>query len=198
MRLLDVDFAVFSGHKVYGPTGIGVLFGKAEALDELPPVNFGGSMVQLVTMESATFMEPPAKFEAGTQAVTEAVGLGEALNWFRSIDRESKASHELALTKELLKISEIDGIRILGSSSLENRIGLVSFTIEGVHPHDVGQVLDNDGIAVRVGYHCARPVHARLGAHGSIRASVGLYNTTDEVVAFREALARVRPFFGIG
>ena len=193
---IGADFIAFSGHKVFGPTGVGVLYGKAEALADLPPVNTGGSMVETVTMETSTFLPPPMKFEAGTQMVTEAIGLGEALRWLDNLGWENFEAHESLLTKELLKIQEIPGIRIVGPTDDSDRIALVSFTVDGVHPHDAGQVLDDVGVAVRVGQHCAQPIHRRLGASsGTVRASASVYNTVDEIVKFREALATVRPFF---
>lgn len=194
---IGADFIAFSGHKVFGPTGVGVLYGKAEALAALPPVNFGGSMVETVTMESATFMPPPMRFEAGTQMVTEAIGLAEALRWFESLDRAQIAEHERLMTHELLKIQQIPGINIVGPTDEQDRIALVSFTVDGVHPHDVGQVLDDAGVAVRVGLHCAQPIHRRLGVPSTVRASASVYNTVEEIAKFREALAQVRPFFGL-
>jgi cysteine desulfurase/selenocysteine lyase len=195
---IGADFIAFSGHKVFGPTGVGVLDGKAEALAALPPVNFGGSMVETVTMENSTFLPPPQRFEAGTQMVTEAIGLGVALRWLSSLGWDEVTSHERVMVAELLKIAEIPGVNIVGPKSHKDRIALVSFTVDGVHPHDVGQVLDDAGVAVRVGQHCAQPIHRRLGVHSTVRASASVYNTVAEIRAFREALAQVRPFFGLG
>ena len=193
---IGADFIAFSGHKVFGPTGVGVLYGKAEALAELPPVNYGGSMVETVTMENATFLPPPMKFEAGSQMVTEAIGLGEALRWLRELGWDNIEAHEKLMTEELLKIQQIPGITIVGPKDANDRIALLSFTVDGVHPHDAGQVLDDAGIAVRVGQHCAQPIHCRLGApQGTVRASASVYNTVEEIAKFREALAKVRPFF---
>ncbi|MCL1801703.1 MAG: SufS family cysteine desulfurase [Promicromonosporaceae bacterium] len=194
---LGVDFAALSGHKVFGPTGVGVLYGRAAALADLPPASFGGSMVETVTMETATFRDPPARFEAGTQMVTQAIGLGVALEWLGNLGWPAIEKHERTMTAELLKIAEIPGIRIIGPTDLENRIALVSFTVDGVHPHDVGQVLDDSGIAVRVGQHCAQPIHDRFGIRASVRASASVYNTVEEIAKFREALTKVRPFFGL-
>jgi len=195
---IGADFIAFSGHKVFGPTGVGVLYGKAEALAELPQANTGGSMVKTVTMETATFNEPPTKFEAGTQMVTEAIGLGAALEWLDSLGWDNILAHEKLMTQELLKIEQIPGITIVGPKNAENRIDLVSFTVDGVHPHDAGQVLDDAGIAVRVGQHCAQPIHRRLGApQGTVRASASVYNTVAEIQKFRAALETVRPFFGL-
>jgi len=192
VKQLGVDFLVFSGHKVFGPTGVGVLYGRREVLAQLPPVNFGGSMVKKVTMTSATFLDPPMRFEAGTQMVTEAIGLAAALDWFSKLQTD-----ESELTRELLKIQEIPGITIIGPTDLADRTALVSFTVAGVHPHDVGQVLDDAGVAVRVGQHCAQPIHARFGVHSTVRASASIYNTVAEIEKFRAALATVRPFFGV-
>jgi len=214
VRQLGVDFLVFSGHKVFGPTGVGVLYGRREILAQLPPVNFGGSMVKKVTMTTATFLDPPMRFEAGTQMVTEAIGLAAALDWLSSaveqgaqrptvetqnsvIELVETTSYEADLTRELLKIQEIPGITIVGPTDLKDRTALVSFTVDGVHPHDVGQVLDDAGVAVRVGQHCAQPIHARFGMHSTVRASASIYNTVAEIEKFRAALATVRPFFGV-
>ena len=195
---IGADFIAFSGHKVFGPTGVGVLYGKAEALADLPPVNTGGSMVGTVTMESSTFLPPPMRFEAGTQMVTEAIGLGAALEWLDSLGWENIEAHEKLMTEELLKIEEIPGINIVGPKDAKDRIALVSFTVAGVHPHDAGQVLDDAGVAVRVGQHCAQPIHRRLGApQGTVRASASIYNTVEEIQKFRAALETVRPFFGL-
>lgn len=215
VKQLDVDFLAFSGHKVFGPTGVGVLYGRRELLAQLPPVNFGGSMVEKVTMTTATFLPPPMRFEAGTQMVTEAIGLAAALDWLQGTvvepaipvvepvtgtelaGRESTYANERELTRELLKIQDIPGITIIGPKDAADRTALVSFTVAGVHPHDVGQVLDDAGVAVRVGQHCAQPIHARFGVHSSVRASASVYNTVEEIGKFRAALATVRPFFGL-
>jgi len=195
---IGADFIAFSGHKIFGPTGVGVLYGKPEALAALPPVNFGGSMVETVTMSDSTFLPPPMKFEAGTQMVTEAIGLAEALRWLQGLGWANIRAYERELTQELLKIDEIPGVNIVGPKNTDNRVALVSFTVDGVHPHDAGQVLDDAGVAVRVGQHCAQPIHRRLGAAtGTVRASASVYNNKAEIAKFREALATVRPFFGV-
>ena len=194
---LGVDFAALSGHKVFGPTGVGVLYGKSEALQALPPASFGGSMVETVSMAGATFAPPPARFEAGTQMITEAVGLAAALSWLESLGWSEIQQHERLMAAELLKISDIPGVSVVGPIDLHQRLALVSFKVEGVHSHDVGQVLDDQGVAVRVGLHCAQPVHTRLGLRASVRASASVYNTVAEIAAFRAALAKVRPFFGL-
>ncbi|QOR46749.1 cysteine desulfurase [Trueperella pecoris] len=194
---LDVDFAAFSGHKMLGPTGIGALYGRKELFEAMPPFLFGGSMVEIVTMEKTTFAMPPARFEAGTQAVAQAVGLGVAADYLMKIGMDNVAAHERQLTARALEgIAAIPGVRLLGPADASERSGVVSFDVEGVHPHDVGQVLDAKGIAIRVGHHCAQPVHAHFGVHASSRASFGPYNTLEEVEVFLQALAGVRSFFG--
>ncbi len=195
---MDVDFAAFSAHKMYGPTGVGFLYGKRELLEALPPANFGGSMVELAWMDQeAQYMAPPARFEAGTQPVAQVVAAGVAAKWLMSIGMSNLESHEKAITAELLKMGEIEGIRILGPASAQNRIGTVAFDVEGVHPHDVGQFIDAQGIAIRVGHHCAQPVHRHFGVYASNRASSGIYNSIEDAQALLAALGRVRSFFGV-
>ncbi|UVJ56903.1 SufS family cysteine desulfurase [Trueperella pyogenes] len=195
---LGVDFAAFSGHKMLGPTGIGALFGRKELLEALPPFLTGGSMVEIVTMEKTTFAMPPARFEAGTQPVAQAVGLGVAAEYLMNVGMDVVAAHEATLTTRALEgIAKIPGVRILGPTQPQNRLGVVSFDVAGVHPHDVGQVLDAKGIAIRVGHHCAQPIHAHFGVHASSRASFGPYNTPEEIDVFLNALAGVRSFFGL-
>ncbi|MCI7306038.1 MAG: cysteine desulfurase [Trueperella sp.] len=196
---LGVDFAAFSGHKMLGPTGIGALYGRKELLEALPPFLTGGSMVEVVTLERTTFALPPARFEAGTQPVAQAVGMGAAAEYLMNIGMDRVEKHEAALTARALEgIARIPGVRVLGPADAADRLGIVSFDVEGVHPHDVGQVLDSKGIAIRVGHHCAQPVHAHFGVHASSRASFGPYNTPEEIDAFLEALSGVRSFFGLG
>ena len=195
---LDVDFAAWSAHKMYGPTGVGFLYGKREMLEALPPANFGGSMVELAWMDQeAQYMEPPARFEAGTQPVAQVVAAGVAAEWLMNIGMENLEAHERTITDELLKMGNIDGIRILGPRSNKERIGTVAFEVEGVHPHDVGQFIDAQGIAIRVGHHCAQPVHRHFGVYASNRASSGIYNSVEDAQALIEALGKVRPFFGV-
>lgn len=198
VHALDVDFAVWSAHKMYGPTGVGFLYGKRSLLEALPPANFGGSMVELAWMDQpAQYMMPPARFEAGTQPVAQVVAAGVAAEWMMHIGMDAIASHEQVLTQELLKLGTIDGVRILGPTNAENRIGTVAFEVQGVHPHDVGQYLDAQGIAIRVGHHCAQPVHRHFGVYASNRASSGIYNTVDDASALVEAVSGIRSFFGI-
>lgn len=195
---LDVDFAAFSGHKMMGPTGIGALYGKRELLELLPPFMFGGSMVEIVTMEKTTFAAPPARFEAGSQPVAQAVGLGAAVDYLTAIGMDRIAKHEDALGQRLLDgIALIPGVRVLGPLDMTDRVGVVAFSVDGVHPHDVGQVLDSKGIEIRVGHHCAQPVHRHFGVNASSRASVSAFTTEEEIDFFLEALAGVRPFFGL-
>ncbi len=197
LHALDVDFAAFSAHKMYGPTGVGFLYGKRELLEALPPASFGGSMVELAWMDQpAQYMMPPAKFEAGTQPVAQVVAAGVAAEWMMNIGLDAIEAHERELTAQLLKIGDIEGIRILGPCENMNRIGTVAFDVAGVHPHDVGQFIDAQGIAIRVGHHCAQPVHRHFGLYASNRASLGVYNTVEDVQALVETLGKVRGFFG--
>ncbi|MFP3713879.1 cysteine desulfurase [Puerhibacterium sp. TATVAM-FAB25] len=197
VHALGVDFAAFSAHKMLGPTGVGALYGRRELLEAMPPVTTGGSMVEVVTMEATTYAPPPQRFEAGTQMVAQAVGMGVAAQWLGELGMENVAAHERALAAELVRIADIPGVRIVGPADTADRLAVVSFVVDGVHAHDVGQVLDDKGIAVRVGHHCAQPLHRRFGVAATARASASVYTTVDEVVAFREALAGVRAFFGV-
>lgn len=194
---LDVDFAVLSGHKMLGPTGIGVLYGRSELLNALPPFLTGGSMITTVTMERAAFLPAPQRFEAGTQKVSQAIALAAAANYLTETGMGRVHAWESLLGQRLVEgLSSIPGIRVLGPAPGEERIGLASFDVAGVHAHDVGQFLDSKGIAVRVGHHCAQPLHRRLGLTASTRASTYLYNTTSDVDAFLAAVAGVRAYFG--
>ncbi|MGO4973406.1 cysteine desulfurase [Bifidobacterium boum] len=195
---MDVDFAAWSAHKMYGPTGVGFLYGKRELLEALPPANFGGSMVELAWMDKpAEYMAPPARFEAGTQPVAQVVAAGVAADWMRAIGMENIEAHEKTIAAELLKLGDIDGVRILGPRENVNRIGTVAFDVQGVHPHDVGQFIDSLGIAIRVGHHCAQPVHRHFGLYASNRASTGVYNSIEDAQALVEAVSKVRPFFKV-
>ena len=195
---LDVDFAAWSAHKMYGPTGVGFLYGRRELLEALPPANFGGSMVELAWMDQpAQYMVPPARFEAGTQPVAQVVAAGVAAEWMMNVGLENIEAHERTIAAELLKMGDIDGVRILGPRENVNRIGTVAFDVAGVHPHDVGQFIDAQGIAIRVGHHCAQPVHRHFGLYASNRASSGVYNSVDDAHALVEAVAKVRLFFGL-
>lgn len=194
---LDVDFAVFSGHKMLGPTGIGVLYGRAEVLADLPPFMTGGSMITTVTMTDAEFLPPPQRFEPGTQRVSQAVALATAVGYLTAIGAERIAAREAQLGQRLVEgLARLPGIRLLGPAHGSERVGLASVVVDGVHAHDVGQFLDDAGIAVRVGHHCAQPLHRRFGVTASTRASTYIYSTTDEVDRFLASLADVRGFFG--
>jgi cysteine desulfurase/selenocysteine lyase len=193
---LGVDAAVFSGHKMLGPTGIGALATRAGLLDALPPVVTGGSMVELVTMETATFRAAPQRFEAGTPPVAQAVALRAAVDYLAAIGMDRIAAREHELAQRMLDgVAGLAGVTVVGPGDAHDRTATVSFTVEGVHPHDVGQVLDAEGIAVRVGHHCAQPIHRRFGVNATTRASAYLYTTDREIDAFVEALGRVRAYF---
>ncbi len=196
VKALDVDFAVFSGHKMLGPTGIGGLYGRSELLNAMPPFLTGGSMITTVTMERAAFLPSPQRFEAGTQKISQAVALAAAANYLSETGLDRIHAWEATLGQRLVEgLEAIPGIRVLGPAAGQDRIGLAAFDVAGVHAHDVGQFLDSRGVAVRVGHHCAQPLHRRLGLTASTRASTYLYNTTDDVDAFLDAVAGVRGFF---
>jgi cysteine desulfurase/selenocysteine lyase len=199
LHALGVDFAVFSGHKMYGPTGVGALYGRRELLEALPPVTTGGSMVEVVTMEATTYAPPPQRFEAGSMMVAQAVGMGAAARYLRDLGMAAVAAHEAEVTRLLLDaVHDVPGVRLIGPAEARDRLALVSFVVEGVHAHDVGQVLDDAGVAVRVGHHCAQPLHRRFGVAATARASAGVYTTAEDVAVFAAALRTVRPFFGLG
>ncbi len=194
VKALDVDFYVATGHKLYGPTGIGVLYGKAEVLADLPPYQGGGEMIGTVAEDRITYAEPPMRFEAGTPPILEAIALGAALEWLMGFDREAIAAHERALYDRA--VERLDGanwLRILGVAPGKGAI--LSFTVEGAHAHDIAQILDKQGVAVRAGTHCAEPLMARFGVTSSARASFALYNTEAEADAFVDALVKARSFF---
>ncbi len=194
VRELDCDFYCFSGHKVYGPTGVGVLYGRKRYLDAMDPYQYGGDMIESVTFEKTTYAKTPAKFEAGTPAIAEIIGLGTALDYLEDIGFDAIGRHEAELLKAATeKLSGIPGLRILGTA--EEKASLVSFTMDGVHPHDVGTVLDQYGIAVRAGHHCAQPVMKRFGVAATTRASFSFYNTKEEVNALAAGLEKVRKIF---
>jgi cysteine desulfurase/selenocysteine lyase len=196
---LDVDFLAFSGHKMLGPTGIGVLWGKGYLLEQMEPAIFGGSMVDSVTMESATWAKSPRKFEAGVPNMAQAVGLSAAVDYLSNVGMENIAKHELELTKQLLDgLSQISNVKIIGPLDLKDRGGVVSFTIDGVHPHDVGQVLDQYGIAVRTGHHCAWPLMQKLNLVGTTRASFHLYNDANDVQELLRAVVKAKEYFKVG
>ena len=195
---LGVDFAAFSGHKMLAPTGIGALYGRAELLDALPPFLTGCSMITRVGLEDAEYMPAPIKFEAGTQRVSQTVAFAAAVRYLEHVGMANVQAWEHELGQRLAAgVQQIEGVRLLGPADPARRAGLVSLAIDGVHPHDVGQLLDTWGIAVRVGHHCAQPLHKLSGVTASTRASAYLYNTTDDIEAFLAALAKVRPYFGL-
>jgi cysteine desulfurase/selenocysteine lyase len=194
---LGVDFLAFSGHKMLGPYGIGVLFGRAALLEEMPPFLTGGSMIEMVRMEGSTFLPPPQRFEPGVPPVAEAAGLAAAVDYLSGLGMGNVAAHEESLTAHALDaLREINGVRILGPDTTKDRGGAVAFEVEGVHPHDVGQVLDELGIAVRTGHHCAWPLHRALGVQASTRATFYVYNTHAEVDALADGIRYAQRFFG--
>jgi cysteine desulfurase/selenocysteine lyase len=195
---LGVDFLAFSAHKMLGPYGIGVLFGRADLLEAMPPFQTGGSMIEVVRMEGSTFLPPPQRFEPGVPAVAEAAGLAAAVDYLAGLGMGNVAAHEESLTAHALDaLREINGVRILGPDTTKDRGGAVAFEVEGVHPHDVGQVLDELGIAVRTGHHCAWPLHRALGVQASTRATFYVYNTHDEVDALADGIRYAQRFFGV-
>jgi len=191
---LDVDFAAFSGHKMCGPNGVGALYSKH--LNELPPFLTGGSMIEVVRMEGSTYAPAPQRFEAGTQMTSQVVGLGEAVRFLTEIGMEDIQAHERELTAYALEqMQRIDGLRIAGPLTADNRGGAIAFTVEGVHPHDLGQVLDTEGVAIRTGHHCAWPLHRGLDMQSTSRASFYLYNTLDEVDTLVSSISKAKEFF---
>lgn len=198
LRGLQVDFAVFSGHKMLGPTGVGVLYGRRGLLNALPPFLTGGSMITTVTMQQAEYLPAPQRFEAGTQKISQAIALAAAVEFLQEIGMERIHDWESHLAQRLVSgLESINGIRIVGPSAGKERLGLAAFDVAGVHPHDVGQYLDEQGIAVRVGHHCAQPLHRRLGLTATTRASAYLYNTTNDIDTFLNAVSQVRGYFRI-
>ncbi|WP_426718839.1 cysteine desulfurase [Corynebacterium auriscanis] len=196
-RELDVDFAAFSGHKMLGPNGVGALYGKQELLSELPPFLTGGSMIEKVTMDGSTFTEIPQRFEAGTQMTSQVVGFGAAVRYLRELGMANVAAHENKLTAYALqKLSAIDGLRIIGPAEPVDRGSAISFVVDGIHPHDLGQVVDDQGVCIRVGHHCAWPAHTCLGVQATARASFYIYNTLDEVDELVAAIHKAKEFFG--
>ena len=194
VQALDVDYYVFSGHKLYGPTGIGALYGKAERLAALPPYQGGGEMIGTVTLEGITYADPPHRFEAGTPAIVEAVGLGAAIEWLEGIDRKAAAAHERSLYDRVVEgLNGANWLKVIGQAPGKGAI--FAFNVEGAHAHDIAQILDRYGVAVRAGTHCAEPLMRRFGVTSSARASFALYNTLDEADAFVDALGRARSFF---
>jgi cysteine desulfurase/selenocysteine lyase len=198
VRELGCDFLAFSGHKMCGPTGIGVLWGRLELLEAMPPFHGGGEMIERVELERSTYKSPPHRFEAGTPNIADAIALGVAVDYLRGIGMEAIRAHEKQLVRyALAQLGEVEGVRVYGPRDPEVRGGAVAFTLEGVHPHDVAQVLDSEAICVRAGHHCAQPLHRRLGVQSTTRASVYLYNTPEDVDALVRGLEKVKTFFGL-
>ncbi|SEK94803.1 cysteine desulfurase [Streptacidiphilus jiangxiensis] len=197
VQALEADFVAFTGHKMLAPTGIGVLWGRQELLEDLPPFLGGGEMIETVSMQSSTYAPAPHKFEAGTPPIAQAVGLGAAIEYLNGVGMDAIAAHEHAITEYALgRLQEVPDLRIIGPTTAQDRGAAISFTLGDIHPHDVGQVLDEQGIAVRVGHHCARPVCLRYGIPATTRASFYLYSTEAEVDALIDGLHHVRAFFG--
>lgn len=194
VQALGCDFFVCSGHKLYGPTGVGVLWGRLPLLESMAPYETGGGMIERVTVERTTFVPPPGRFEAGTPPILPVVGLGAAIEWLSSLDRTAVAAHEhTLLTRATERLAELPGLRIVGTAP--GKVSVLSFVIDGVHPHDIGTVLDAEGIAIRAGHHCAQPLMHQLGLPGTARASFGAYNTAADVDALVQGVARVRKVF---
>ena len=197
VQTLGVDFLGFTGHKLYGPTGVGVLWGRYELLAALPPFLAGGEMIETVDMTGTTYAEPPHRFEAGTPMIAEAIGLGAAIDWVTSIGMANIEAHEDALTRyALTALHTVPGLTVIGPNTPDHRGATISFTIKGIHPHDVSQLLDEQGIAVRAGHHCARPVCVKFGVPATTRASFAIYTTTAEIDALVAGLAKVQEMFG--
>lgn len=194
MQDLDCDFYAFSGHKLYGPTGIGVLYGKLNLLKEMPPFEGGGDMIKSVSFQKSVWAEPPARFEAGTPAIMQAIGLGHAIDYVNQIGMNEIDAHERALCQKLQQaVAEIQGVRIIGTS--DHKAAVVSFVTDFAHPQDLSMILDQEGVAVRTGHHCAQPLHERFGVSVSVRASLGVYNTESDIEAFSQALYKAKRFF---
>ena len=198
VSVLGADFVAFTGHKMVGPTGIGVLWGRYDLLAALPPFLGGGEMIETVTMERSTYAPPPSRFEAVTPPIVQAVGLGAAAGYLTGIGMESIAAHEQAITAYALgRLQEVNGLTIIGPKEAVDRGGAISFVIDGIHPHDVSQLLDSQGIAVRAGHHCAKPVHQRFGVQSTTRASFYLYTTEAEIDALVDGIEHTKNFFGV-
>jgi cysteine desulfurase/selenocysteine lyase len=197
VKKLGIDFLAFSGHKAVGPTGVGIMWGRRELLEELPPFLTGGSMIADVTMTSATWAPAPAKFESGVPNMAQVIGLGVAVDYLSAIGMDSIAAHEHVLTSDLLtKLLSVEEIKVVGPHTMDSRGGALSFTVEGIHPHDLGQFLDSQGIAVRTGHHCAWPLTRSLGVPATTRASLYLYNTIEDNNALMSGIHSAMKYFG--
>jgi cysteine desulfurase/selenocysteine lyase len=198
VRALDIDFLAFSGHKALGPTGVGILWGAMKLLNQMPPMLTGGSMIESATIDSARYAAPPKRFEAGVPNMAQAVGLGAAIDYLQDVGMDRIAAHEHELTQRAIDgLSEISGLSIVGPKEMKLRGGAISFTVEGIHPHDLGQVLDDQGIAVRTGHHCAWPLMQALQVQATTRASLYLYNTAEEVDQLVSAVVDAKKFFKV-
>ena len=198
MAELGIDFYAITGHKLYGPTGIGALWTRLDLLREMPPFLGGGSMIRKVTRDGTTYADPPARFEAGTPAITQAIGMASALRWLDSVGMEQVREHEEAIADYALeRLAEVPGLRVFGPPRGDGRLGPVSFEIEGIHAHDVSEILDRHGVAVRAGHHCAQPLMDRFGIAATARASFGVYTTTEEIDRLVEGLEDARKVFGL-
>ena len=195
--MLDVDFLAFSGHKMYAPMGIGVLYGKKKLLEKMPPFLYGGEMIEYVTREGATYAELPHKFEAGTVNVSGAVGLDEAISFMERIGWEKIISREDELTEYAFdRMKQVDHVHLIGSDDPLEHHGILTFTIDDVHPHDVAAIFDSENVAVRAGHHCAQPLHKHLGLFSTTRASIAFYNTREDLDAFIDCLKEIRRRMG--
>jgi cysteine desulfurase/selenocysteine lyase len=193
---LGADLLAFTSHKMCGPTGVGVLWGRYELLDAMPPFLGGGSMIETVTLAGSTYMAPPARFEAGTPPIAEVVGLGAAVDYLSAVGMAAIQEHEALVTRYALDaLASVPDVRVIGPSDLSDRAATISLVVEGIHPHDVGQILDSEGVEVRVGHHCARPVCVRYGVPATTRVSPYLYTTTDDIDALVRGLYTVRKVF---
>ena len=195
VQALDCDFYAFSGHKLYGPTGIGVLYGKERLLESMPPYQGGGDMIRSVTFEETTYNDLPYKFEAGTPNIAGAIGLGAAIDYFTSFDRQAVRAHENTVLRYATEALEaVSGVRLIGTAP--GKVSVLSFLMDAAHPHDIGTIVDSEGVAIRTGHHCAQPVMEHFGIAATARASLGMYNTTDDVDALLGALRKVQEIFG--
>ncbi|MEQ8357722.1 MAG: cysteine desulfurase [Kiloniellaceae bacterium] len=195
VRDLDADFYAFTGHKLYGPTAIGALYGKAELLQDMPPFMGGGDMIRSVSFAGTSYADPPHRFEAGTPPIVEAIGLGAAIDYVNGIGQDAIAAHEAGLLAYATeRLGQVEGLRIIGTA--KEKASIVSFTLDGIHPHDIGTIVDREGVAIRVGHHCAQPLMQRFGLPATARASMGLYNTPQEIDVLAKALIKVQEIFG--
>ena len=195
VRDLDADFYGFTGHKLYGPTAIGILYGKAELLKDMPPFQGGGDMIRSVSFEKTTYAEPPLRFEAGTPPIVEAIGLGAAIDYVNAIGQDAIAAHEAGLLAYATqRLQQVEGLTIVGTA--KEKASIISFVLDGIHPHDIGTIVDREGVAIRVGHHCAQPLMERFGVTATARASMGLYNTRAEIDVLVKALEKVKDIFG--